>query len=147
MSAEALLSRLSRVKRVAPGRWCASCPTSAHKHGDRSRGLSITEKPDGGVLVFCHAGCPTFDVLAAAGLDDWSALFPEKAPHSASPTKRSAPFLPAQVFDFLLFEVRVAAIIAGDMLQKQTISEVDFIRLGQVLERLNGVAEKVYGRP
>jgi hypothetical protein len=146
MSAEALLSRLSRVKRVAPGRWCASCPTSAHKHGDRSRGLSVTEKSDGTLLIRCHAfHCPASEIGGAVGLE-LSDLFPPRDDPLVPGKPIKQPFIPAQILDFALFEVRVAAIIAGDMLQKQTISEVDFIRLGQVLERLNGVAEGVYGR-
>jgi len=64
-----LLDKLDRVKSTGPGSWLASCPTSAHKHGDRSRGLSIREGEDGRVLAHCFAGCPVDAVIAAAGLE------------------------------------------------------------------------------
>jgi len=63
-------------------RFQASCPTSAHPHGDRSRGLSgriFGTK----VLLKCFAGCSTEDVLAAMGLD-WQALFGDAPLHRDS---------------------------------------------------------------
>jgi putative DNA primase/helicase len=46
--------------------WIAKCPA----HEDRVASLSISEsKSDGRVLVHCHAGCTTENVLAAVGLE------------------------------------------------------------------------------
>lgn len=44
--------------------WIARCPA----HPDRKPSLSIAQKPDGGWLVHCHAGCETPDVVAKVGL-------------------------------------------------------------------------------
>jgi hypothetical protein len=49
-------------------------------HDDHNPSLSITEI-DGSVLLFCHTGCQTEDVLAAAGLDKRD-LYDE--PHGAA---------------------------------------------------------------
>jgi putative DNA primase/helicase len=50
-------------------RYLASCPTPAHKYGDRHQSLSITIAPDGTVLLHCFAGCETRDICAAIGLE------------------------------------------------------------------------------
>ena len=147
MSAQALLDRLERARKVAPGRWAASCPTTAHAHGDRSRGLSVTELPDGRVLACCHAGCATFDVLAAAGFSDWSELFPDAPLDPTKPGKRlHRPVIPAQVFETARFEVGVVAVIASDMHRGRAISDPDYQRLNVAMARLERIAEAAYGR-
>lgn len=74
---EKLLARLERVRARGAGQWYASCPTSAHRHGDRSRGLSVKETGDGTVLIHCFSGCSPDLVAAAVGLE-LSDLFPNK---------------------------------------------------------------------
>ena len=59
-----LLSRLANVRETASSRWIASCPTSGHLHGDRSRGLSIREIDDR-LLIYCHAGCGAAEIMEA----------------------------------------------------------------------------------
>jgi 5S rRNA maturation endonuclease (ribonuclease M5) len=63
MSAEAVLARLSGVRRSGGG-WVARCPA----HDDKDPSLSIHES-DGKVLVKCFAGCTTESVCAALSLD------------------------------------------------------------------------------
>ena len=60
---DVVLTRLERVRRSGDG-WVARCPA----HEDRSPSLSVREGGDGRVLVYCHAGCCTEDVVAAIGL-------------------------------------------------------------------------------
>ena len=74
---ETLLDRLQRVQPRGQGKWSASCPASAHKHGDRSRGLSVKELSNGRVLLKCFAGCDTEEVLNSISLT-FSDLYPEK---------------------------------------------------------------------
>ncbi len=50
------------------GSWSARCPGPVHANGDRNPSLSISAGEQGGVLLHCHAGCSTADVVAAAGL-------------------------------------------------------------------------------
>lgn len=77
MTASRLLGRLQRVRARGKGQWYASCPTEAHKHGDRSRGLSVRETSDGTVLIHCFAGCSPAEILGAVNLELHD-LFPEK---------------------------------------------------------------------
>ena len=61
------------IVRALKGRWAGNtgncrCPA----HDDRSPSLSVTESRDGGVLVYCHAGCAQKDVIGALqGLGLW----------------------------------------------------------------------------
>jgi hypothetical protein len=48
------------------------CPA----HQDHKASLSVSEDRDGRAVLHCHAGCETWDVLAALRLD-WPDLFPE----------------------------------------------------------------------
>lgn len=64
-----LLTHLSGVRSAGRG-WIARCPS----HEDGSPSLSIAQGHNGKVLLKCHAGCPTEDVLNAMGLR-WSDLF------------------------------------------------------------------------
>lgn len=50
----------------------AHCPA----HDDKNRSLSVKEADDGRVLLHCHAGCSTEDIVKALGLS-LSDLFPE----------------------------------------------------------------------
>jgi 5S rRNA maturation endonuclease (ribonuclease M5) len=63
--------RGARVNRVQGG-----CMVTCPAHEDRTPSLSVTEGRDGQVVLHCHAGCATSDVLAADG-KDWSDLFPD----------------------------------------------------------------------
>lgn len=72
-----LLDRLQKVRPAGDNRWTALCPA----HEDRSPSLSIRVAGDK-ILIHCHAGCPTDDVLAAVGLtfsdlyaDPWRASY------------------------------------------------------------------------
>jgi hypothetical protein len=60
---EIVLARLDGVTGKTPS-WMARCPA----HDDRTGSLHITEKPDGRVLIHCHAGCGGADVVEALGL-------------------------------------------------------------------------------
>lgn len=62
-----VLGLLEGVKKSGEG-YSARCPTTAHKHGDKSPSLSVGIGHDGRVLLTCHTGCATDDVLAAIGL-------------------------------------------------------------------------------
>ena len=74
MSADALLSKLTRVRKTGAGRWVACCPS----HGSgTNNALAIRELPDGRVLLHDFGGCEIEAVLAAVGLTLGN-LFPEK---------------------------------------------------------------------
>lgn len=65
-----VLSHLQGVRRNGAG-YMAKCP----HHSDRHASLSIKEGDGGVVLLRCHAGCGTADVVVSAGLA-FGDLFP-----------------------------------------------------------------------
>lgn len=62
MTLDQLLERLEGVRTIPTG-FLARCPA----HDDRQASLSLSEAPDR-LLVFCHAGCPTDEVMSALNL-------------------------------------------------------------------------------
>lgn len=82
--AERLLERLQGVRRGGSG-WTAKCPGPAHQHGDRHPSLSVAEGDGGRILLKCHAGCATEDVLEALNLSE-ADLFEQR--NGQPPTSR-----------------------------------------------------------
>lgn len=110
MSAELILSHLSKVRRMGPDRWMACCPA----HQDKSPSLSIRECSDGRVLIHCWTGCGANDVLDAIGLT-FDALFPEKLTDYA-PRERM-PLSHREAMAALLPEMLTVALIGRQMTQ------------------------------
>jgi len=71
VAAERLLHRFQHVRRSGRG-WSALCPA----HDDRENSLSIGEE-DGNILIKCHTGCETEDVLRSVGLS-FKDVMPER---------------------------------------------------------------------
>ena len=80
----AVLARLDRVTQSGPLQWQARCPA----HEDRTPSLSVATGREGIVLVNCHHGCRTEQVLATIGLT-LADLYP-KARQSDAETGQSA---------------------------------------------------------
>ena len=141
MSAQVLLSRLEKVRRIGAGKWQALCPA----HPDKSPSLSIKEVDDQRVLIHCFAGCLAEDVLSAIGLtfDD---LFPPRPPRVEGYRSERKPWLPSDVFEVTRLEVAVASLIACDLHKGRTVSEQDYERLLTAWSRLEHIAEAAYGR-
>ena len=70
-----ILSRLQSVKATSEHQWQARCPA----HDDQHASLCVGRGKDGRALVFCQAGCSTFDIRGALNLP-WSAFFPPNSP-------------------------------------------------------------------
>lgn len=92
-----LLSKLEDVHESGDG-WRACCP--AHK-GKNPETLSISETPEGKILVHCFAGCETSKVVNAVGLEMYD-LYPgnHQERRRADPTKR----LPYVSIDSVVYE-------------------------------------------
>src|SRR5512143_3278457 len=67
---DAIVAKLKNPKRSGKS-WTAQCPA----HEDRSPSLSVSEGPDGRVLLKCHAGCSVDAIVGALGLS-LADLFP-----------------------------------------------------------------------
>lgn len=130
MKADALLSRLDRVKRTGEGRWQARCPA----HDDRGPSLSIRELQDGRVLLHCFAGCCVEDVIGAVGMtfDD---LFPEKLVPDAK--RERLPFNPLDVLHSVGKESLIVMLASRDLLSGKSISDADHKRLVVAVGRIN----------
>lgn len=63
MELQDFLSKLDGVRQLPSG-FSARCPA----HDDHVASLSINDGREGGLVVKCHAGCETADVMAALGL-------------------------------------------------------------------------------
>lgn len=118
-----LLDRFDRLKRTGPSTWIACC--SAHE--DRSPSLTIRETDDGRILLKCHAGCETRDVLASVGRT-FSDLYPPRAlDHRVNPERR--PFPAADCLRAVGFEALVVCAAAAALLGGEPFSEIDRERL------------------
>lgn len=106
MSTETLLQRCAKVKETGLGRWVACCPA----HDDRSPSLAIRECGDGKVLVYCHAGCESEDVLAAVNLS-FADLMPERIGAKYRRSPLNLRFDAKQVLAALAHEIMVVGLI------------------------------------
>ena len=147
MSAESLLSRLTRVRRTGPGRWVSTCPS----HGSgRNQALAIRELADGRTLVHCFGGCELESVLAAValGLAD---LFPESIASAEAGADRryrsntTVPFSPEQCLRAVHADVLVAVTIVSQALDGQ-IDEQERAALWQAAGRIADAVEVLDGR-
>lgn len=131
MSAETLLSRLSKVRKMGADRWMACCPA----HADKSPSLSIRELSDGRILVHCWTGCSAESILDAVGLtfDD---LFPERLPEMHYP-KVKPTFSAREVLFALAPELLTVALIGRQMASGKSNDEQTQQALVQAVSRIS----------
>lgn len=79
---EAVERASSHAPKQTQSGWKARCPA----HDDRNPSLSISESSDGKVLLHCHAGCSSEDVLRMSGLQQ-NDLFPDSCQRKQNPFK------------------------------------------------------------
>lgn len=136
MSAEAILSRLDRVKPVGRGRWRAQCPAHESKSG---ASLAITELDDGRVLLHDFGGCSVDEVLAALGLK-LEDLFPER-PQSDSVRRERRPWTVSQGLDVLDYETNLICVAALNIGNGAALKPQDCERVLVARERIMHVIE------
>jgi hypothetical protein len=150
---DVVLDRLDRVKPTGPGTWAASCPTPAHKHGDRSRGLSVREGDDGRVLIHCFGGCNVADVVGAIGIEmvdlfpvqaiDYPAFSPKKGFFSQPRPKR----IPRRdLLEGIERNLRVCSLAFADLSNGKPFSVDDAAAISRCAGHLaDEVAEVLHG--
>lgn len=129
MTADTLISRLDRPKKIGRDRWLARCPA----HEDRRPSLSIRELNDGRTLVHCFGGCDVESVLGALGLD-FADLFPEKPIDHAPRVKK--PYSVRDVVHALRFELTVAFVLLADLAADRPIDSAARERAGAAAKRI-----------
>lgn len=135
MSADRLLSRLERVRQVAPRRWIASCPA----HEDRSPSMSIRELDDGRLLLHDHGGCDAQSVLDAVGLS-MADLFPERL-HHGRPERPNHWHASREALRVLHAECLIVAIAAENIAGGVALTDNDRELLVQTAGRIRHAAE------
>ena len=130
MTADNLLSQLSRIKRTGVNRWLALCPA----HPDKRPSLAVRELDDGRVLVKCFAGCSVQEVLDAVGLE-FDALYPEKLiSHCLHPERH--PFSAKDILESVRYEALIVSVAASTIAHGETLVEDDHKRLMLASRRL-----------
>lgn len=147
MSAESLLSRLTRVRKTGPGRWVSTCPS----HGSgRNQALAIREMADGRTLAHCFAGCGVSDVLDAVGLS-LADLFPESIASAETGGDRryrsgtAMPFSSEQCLRAVSSDLLTAATIVSQAMDGQ-INDQERTALWQAAGRIADAVEVLDGR-
>jgi hypothetical protein len=127
-----LLPLLVGVRQVEPGVWSASCPTSLHRRGDKSRGLRIREREDGALLLWCGAGCGAADIVGAVNLE-LSNLFPPRAPDLDGTGRRpkAPPLSLRTVFEALELDLIAVSIAFADFAAGRPFSPEDTTFISQ----------------
>lgn len=134
-----LLNQLEKVRKTGKDRYVACCPS----HADRNPSLTITEKPDGMVLIKCWAGCGAAEILDAVGLD-YAALYPERPEgHAGKPVRK--PWNPYDLLKIMAFEATVARLCAARTERGESITEAERQRWQTAIARLNAAAEAANG--
>jgi hypothetical protein len=130
MSADTLLSQLSRIKRTGVNRWIALCPA----HSDKRPSLAVRELDDGRILIHCFAGCGVEKVLNAVGLE-FDALYPEKLiNHCLHPERH--PFNAKDILEVVGYEALIVSVAASTIAHGETLVEDDRKRLMLASRRL-----------
>ena len=146
---DTVLGLLDRIKQTGPDTWIASCPTSAHKHGDRSRGLSFRVTEDGRVLIHCNGGCHVTDVVGSMGLR-LADLFPQRqidyphhAPHKGIIGRGRIKRIPwPDLFEGIERDLTVCSLAFSDLAKGKTFSQSDAITIARLADHLaNEISE------
>jgi hypothetical protein len=137
MPAEILLSRLDKVRQVAPRRWLACCPA----HDDGSPSLSIRERDDGTVLWHCFAGCSGSDVLAATGLSV-AELHGRMLTHRGEKARGSTHWHASrEALRSLYYEVLLVAVAAENIAKGVVFDDADRARIVEAAKKIRSIAE------
>lgn len=135
---ERITSQLENVVHAQNGQARAICPS--HESRNNTRSLSIKESDEGSVLINCFAGCSAAEILASLRLE-LADLYPK--PLQSTPgrpfTKKSA-FSPREALHILAFEITLASIFMGDVIDKRPLSEKDWNRFLLARNRVSNVA-------
>lgn len=127
-----ILSHLQKVRRLGDGRYIALCPC----HDDRNPSLSVTVKPDGGVLIYCPAcGAKGTDVCRTLSIEV-SALFPPSDTPKCEKQSRSG-FSAWQLLHGLKDDLVRLLVVANAMKSISALSGEDRDFVSSLVIRIN----------
>jgi hypothetical protein len=135
MRMQPIISRLQKVKRSGDNKYMACCPA----HADRTASLTIREEADGRILINCFAGCDTYSILRAIGLD-WEDVFPEKAiGHNVK--KLDQVIYSTDALKIIKHECRIVMLCAFDMSKGKVLTNEENQRLIKAYQLINKAIE------
>lgn len=135
MSIELLLSRMQKVKSTGKHRWLCQCSA----HNDKSPSLAISVMEDGKILLNCFAGCDTYSILQAAGLD-WDAIFPDKATHHRQKPQKQVLYA-SEALELIRFEAQIV-LASAYALREGTLNTHDLERVEVSMQRINKAVQQ-----
>jgi hypothetical protein len=132
-----LLEQAENVRYAGEG-YRADCP-----NGHRSRGsLAIKESDEGSVLLHCHSGCSSLEVLHGLGLE-MKDLFPQQNINRMSPQERKEYSQKVQysamisALELVPPEMTIVACVGVDLSKGKRLDLADHKRLGLAIQRVN----------
>lgn len=126
---DAILDRLSKVKKTGARSWLACCPS----HDDHSPSLTLREGDNGTVLLRCWAGCSVDEIRSSLGLS-WDDLFPEKIKTDHTRGMRR-PFPAADILAAMADDAMCVAVFAAN-LGKGILAPEDYVRMLEAAGRI-----------
>lgn len=136
---ELVLDRLRdfdpKLKSTGPDKWLCRCPA----HGDKSPSLSIKETDEGNVLFYCFAGCSFTSIIDALGFEA-SDLFPRDQTYRQSQKPR---LRASEVMETVVSEAYILSCALRQLLNGTGLSESDYVRVKQAIERISGIHVEV----
>ena len=125
-----LLSRLDKVKSTSNNRWLCQCPA----HQDKSPSMHIKLDDDGKILINCKAGCDTYSILNAVGLD-WDSVFPASLiGHHEKPQKKV--LFATEALELIRFEAQIVLVAAYDLSKNKPLQVEELKRLETAMQRI-----------
>ena len=129
---EIVLARLDGVTGRSPS-WMARCPA----HDDHQASLHVTKKPDGRVLLHCHAGCGGADIVQGLGLR-FGDLKPQGCEFARSePVERSARESLRAVAHAVLVAVQLLNIVADGKIVTERQADLAARLAGEIQSALD----------
>ena len=133
-----MLGRLEKVTDRGGGQYSALCPA----HEDKNPSLRIREIDDR-LLLFCHAGCQSNEIVAAVGLSLADLFNTPRTKDYVKPLPRQQRWDWRALLQTVAHESLVVAIAAGDMSKNITLSDDDKERLAESVTRIRAAVELV----
>jgi hypothetical protein len=133
---EEILSRLEGVKKRGKG-YIAKCSA----HPDKNPSLSLSELPDGRILIKCFAGCSPQDILASVGLS-MSDLFPDNGLGYYKSFQRLNEEYQAKIENHLSVDEMVLKIAELDRESGKRLSKSDLEKERQAFERIKNATPR-----
>jgi len=132
---DTLLPLLQEVRKTGNDKWIARCPS----HEDTTPSLSIKERDDEALLIYCHALCAPAHIMAAVGLE-LKDLYPQKMLPANYPYQRSRQKSHREILADLREEVLVLSIGFAQLKQGHLLTLEDLDRLDTAALRCYAIA-------